>query len=92
MFFSEKGVHFLHLDVSFVGAGDTYLTYFFISRCVFLVFSEKKLVLLFILWGYFFSHFLPPFGRSTAFLSLENAVQIGAGREAASGRNDVSLR
>ena len=66
--FSEKGVHFLHLGVSLVGEGDTYLTYFFISRCDFLVFFRKKLVLLFILWSYICSHFLPPFGRSTAFL------------------------
>ena len=44
-----------------------FLTYFFISRCVFLLFIEKWLVLLFILCGYIFSHFLPPFGRSTAF-------------------------
>ena len=44
-----------------------FLTYFFISQCVFLVFIEKWLVLHFILCGYIFSHFLPSFGRSTAF-------------------------
>ena len=47
---------------------DTFLTYFFISRCVFLLFIEKWVILLFILCGYIFSHFLLPFGRSTAFL------------------------
>ena len=45
-----------------------FLTYFFISRCIFLLFIEKWLVLHFILCGYIFSHFLLPFGRSTAFL------------------------
>ena len=44
------------------------LTICSLQWCVFLVFIEKWLILLFILRGYIFSHFLPPFGRSTAFL------------------------
>ena len=75
VFFFKKGVAFLCLGVAFLSKrcripmnATPFLTYFFISRCVFLVFIEKWLILHFILCGYIFSHFLPPFGRSTAFL------------------------
>ena len=33
--------------------------------------------------------FISPFGRSATFFFFEKAVEIGAGREATFGRNDV---
>ena len=56
------------LGVYFLASRHPFLTICSLQWCVFLVFIEKWLILLFILCGYIFSHFLPPFGRSTTFL------------------------